>query len=186
VASLRPIALAGALRPLFPEWAVGLPPALEPAEDATAARHRVFCALAEILARLEVSVLVVEDAHWADEATLEFLLFVASCHRCGRRPRRAAPGRHPVPRSSRMRCRRAASDPRSLRRGRWPGSGAAAASAPRRWPGRSAARARRGTARATEHGVADLISLFCEVLAVRLGCSRSGTRPTWLARMPST
>ena len=78
VASLRPSALAGALRPLFPEWAAGLPPALEPAEDATAARHRVFCALAEMLARLEVSVLVVEDAHWADEATLEFLLFLAS------------------------------------------------------------------------------------------------------------
>ncbi|MGH3410510.1 MAG: ATP-binding protein, partial [Streptosporangiaceae bacterium] len=78
VASLRPSALAGALRPLFPEWTAGLPPALEPAEDATAARHRVFCALAELLARLEVSVLVVEDAHWADEATLEFLLFLAS------------------------------------------------------------------------------------------------------------
>jgi len=32
--------LAGALRPLFPEWSAGLPPAPEPAEDATAARHR--------------------------------------------------------------------------------------------------------------------------------------------------
>lgn len=83
VASLRPSALAGALRPLFPEWADGLPPALEPAEDPTAARHRVFCALAEILTRLDISLLVVEDAHWADEATLEFLLFLAS-----RRPQR--------------------------------------------------------------------------------------------------
>ena len=41
--------LAGALRPLFPEWAVDLPPALGPAEDATAVRHRVFRALAELL-----------------------------------------------------------------------------------------------------------------------------------------
>jgi len=37
--------LAGALRPLFPEWSADLPPAPEPAEDATAARHRLFRAL---------------------------------------------------------------------------------------------------------------------------------------------
>ena len=70
--------LAGALRPLFPEWAAGLPPAPEPAADDTAARHRVFAALAELLGRLEVRLLVVEDAHWADEATVEFLLFLAA------------------------------------------------------------------------------------------------------------
>jgi len=46
-------ALAGALRPLFPEWAAGLPPAPEPAEDVTAARHRLLAALGELLARLE-------------------------------------------------------------------------------------------------------------------------------------
>src|SRR5487761_71042 len=40
--------LAGALRPVFPEWASVLPP-LEPLNDATAARHRVFRALAEVL-----------------------------------------------------------------------------------------------------------------------------------------
>jgi DNA-binding CsgD family transcriptional regulator/tetratricopeptide (TPR) repeat protein len=70
--------LAGALRPLFPEWSAGLPPAPEPAEDATAARHRLFRALDELLACLGVTVLVVEDVHWADEATLEFLLFLGS------------------------------------------------------------------------------------------------------------
>jgi len=70
--------LAGALRPVFPEWAAVLPPALEPAEDATAARHRVFRALAELLSCLGVRLLVLEDAHWADEATLEFLLYLAS------------------------------------------------------------------------------------------------------------
>jgi hypothetical protein len=70
--------LAGALRPLFPEWAADLPPAPEPAEDATAARHRLFCALAELSGRLGVTLIVAEDAHWADEATLEFLLFLAA------------------------------------------------------------------------------------------------------------
>jgi DNA-binding CsgD family transcriptional regulator/tetratricopeptide (TPR) repeat protein len=71
-------ALAGALRPLFPEWSDVLPAALEPAEDATAARHRLFRALGELLGCLGTGLLVVEDAHWADEATLEFLLFLAS------------------------------------------------------------------------------------------------------------
>jgi DNA-binding CsgD family transcriptional regulator/type II secretory pathway predicted ATPase ExeA len=70
--------LAGALRPLFPEWVAALPPAPPPAEDASAARHLVFRALAEILARLGTRLLVVEDVHWADDATLEFLLFLAA------------------------------------------------------------------------------------------------------------
>ena len=70
--------LAGALRPLFPEWASALPPAPEPAEDEAAARHRLFRALEEILDRLDIGLLAVEDVHWADEATLEFLLFLAS------------------------------------------------------------------------------------------------------------
>jgi DNA-binding CsgD family transcriptional regulator len=78
VARLRLSPLAGALRPLLPEWAGVLPPAPEPAEDATAARGRVFRALAELLGRLGTELVVVEDVHWADEATLEFLLFLAS------------------------------------------------------------------------------------------------------------
>jgi DNA-binding CsgD family transcriptional regulator len=71
-------AVAGALRPLFPEWAGDLPSAPEPAEDGTAARHRVFRALAELIGGLGLDLLVLEDAHWADDATLEFLLFLAS------------------------------------------------------------------------------------------------------------
>jgi DNA-binding CsgD family transcriptional regulator len=78
VVGLRLSALAGALRPLFPEWAADLPPTPDPAEDATASRHRLFRALAELLGCLEIAVLVVEDVHWADDATLEFLLFLAS------------------------------------------------------------------------------------------------------------
>jgi DNA-binding CsgD family transcriptional regulator/tetratricopeptide (TPR) repeat protein len=68
--------LAGTLRPLFPEWAGDLPPAPEPLDDPTAARHRLFSALSELLGRLGVALLIVEDVHCADEATLEFLLFL--------------------------------------------------------------------------------------------------------------
>ncbi|MEV4350167.1 AAA family ATPase [Actinoplanes sp. NPDC049596] len=75
--------LAGALRPLFPEWFSSLPPALPPLDDAKAARHRLFRALDELLRALKVDVLVLEDAHWADEVTLEFLLFVLSRQQSG-------------------------------------------------------------------------------------------------------
>lgn len=78
VAGLGLSGLGGALRPLFPEWADDLPPAPEALEDATAARHRLFRAFIEVLGRLDVSVLALEDVHWADEATLEFLLFLVS------------------------------------------------------------------------------------------------------------
>ncbi|MFJ5195288.1 ATP-binding protein [Streptomyces sp. NPDC088394] len=78
VAGLGLSGLAGALRPLFPEWAASLPPTPDPAEDAAAARHRLFRAIEEILERLGIGLLAVEDVHWADEATLEFLLFLAS------------------------------------------------------------------------------------------------------------
>jgi DNA-binding CsgD family transcriptional regulator/tetratricopeptide (TPR) repeat protein len=78
VPSLGLSGLAGALRPLFPEWANVLPDPPEPAEDATGARSRLFRALAELLCRVGSGLLVVEDAHWADVATLEFLLFLAS------------------------------------------------------------------------------------------------------------
>ncbi|MFE7750557.1 ATP-binding protein [Streptomyces sp. NPDC057428] len=78
VAGLRLSGLGGALRPLFPEWADDLPPAPEALEDATAARHRLFRAFVEVLGRLDVAVLVLEDLHWADETTLEFLLFLVS------------------------------------------------------------------------------------------------------------
>ncbi|MEV0839462.1 AAA family ATPase [Actinocatenispora sera] len=78
VARLRLSSLSGALRQLFPEWASALPPAPEPAEDAGAARHRLFRALVELMTAAGATTLVVEDVHWADEATLEFLLFLVS------------------------------------------------------------------------------------------------------------
>ncbi|QSB15442.1 AAA family ATPase [Natronosporangium hydrolyticum] len=70
-------ALAGALRPLFPRWADRLPPPPEPLPDLKATRHRLFRALAELLGQLSFQAIVVEDVHWADVATLEFLLFLA-------------------------------------------------------------------------------------------------------------
>lgn len=76
VAGLPLTGLAGALRPVFPEWAEQLPPAPEPLPDAAAARHRLLRALVELIDALGVGLLVVEDAHWADETTLELLLFL--------------------------------------------------------------------------------------------------------------
>ncbi|MFF0767923.1 ATP-binding protein [Nonomuraea wenchangensis] len=70
--------LAGALRPLFPDWADELPDPVEPLPDATATQHRLLRALSELLDRLGVELLVVEDAHWADEATLELLLLLTA------------------------------------------------------------------------------------------------------------
>jgi DNA-binding CsgD family transcriptional regulator/tetratricopeptide (TPR) repeat protein len=78
VAGLRLTALTGALRPLLPEWAADLPPSPERLEDTKAARHRLFRALAELIGALDATGLVVEDVHWADPVTLEFLLFLAA------------------------------------------------------------------------------------------------------------
>ncbi|GAA2756497.1 LuxR family transcriptional regulator [Actinopolymorpha rutila] len=66
--------LGGALRPVFPELADRLPPAVDVLTDLTATRHRLFRAFAELLECLRVDVLVVEDVHWADQATWEWLL----------------------------------------------------------------------------------------------------------------
>lgn len=70
--------LCGALRPVFPEWADELPPGLEALEDPKETRHRLLRALTELVERLGVEVLVLEDAHWADSATLEWLLWLGS------------------------------------------------------------------------------------------------------------
>ena len=87
VGDLRLSELAGALRPLLPEWSDELPPAPAPAPppDAIAARHRLFGALLELLNALRVGVLVLEDVQWADDATAEFVLFLGS-----RRPPRVS------------------------------------------------------------------------------------------------
>lgn len=70
--------VAGALRPLLPELAEWLPPALESLDDRLAERHRVFRGLVELLAALAAArpvVLVLEDLHWADAQTREFIAY---------------------------------------------------------------------------------------------------------------
>lgn len=68
--------VAGALRPLVPELAQWLPAAPEALDDRQAERHRVFRGLAELLtalARIRPVMLVLEDVHWADGQTQEFI-----------------------------------------------------------------------------------------------------------------
>jgi DNA-binding CsgD family transcriptional regulator/tetratricopeptide (TPR) repeat protein len=73
--ALSPV--AGALRPLLPELAGALPEAPEPLGDRRAERHRLLRAVRELLDALGETVLVLEDLHWADQATLELLRFLA-------------------------------------------------------------------------------------------------------------
>lgn len=72
--ALSPV--TGVLRPLLPELAHRLPPAPEPAGNPPAERHRVFRGVRDLLAALGPTVLVLEDLHWADEATGELLRFL--------------------------------------------------------------------------------------------------------------
>ncbi|MFC4122874.1 ATP-binding protein [Nonomuraea zeae] len=65
--------VTAALHPLLPELAPFLPPALTPLDDPAGRRHQVFRGLAELLRALGRVVLVLEDLHWADEQTAEFL-----------------------------------------------------------------------------------------------------------------
>ncbi|WP_116953447.1 helix-turn-helix transcriptional regulator [Jiangella endophytica] len=74
--ALSPV--AGALAPLVPEIADRLPAPLPPLDDQRAAMHRVFRAATELLDHLGPAVLVVEDAHWADAGTIDFLTFLAA------------------------------------------------------------------------------------------------------------
>lgn len=71
-------ALAAALCPLFPEHSSILPDSPETLEDSREIRHRLFQALARLLVESGTTVVVFEDAHWADEATLEFFLYAWS------------------------------------------------------------------------------------------------------------
>ncbi|MEV4380648.1 AAA family ATPase [Streptosporangium sp. NPDC049644] len=73
-AALSPV--AGSLRALLPELAHVLPQPPEPLDDRAAERHRLFRGLSEVLAALGPALLVVEDLHWADEQTVEFLAYL--------------------------------------------------------------------------------------------------------------
>ncbi|MBT2481982.1 LuxR family transcriptional regulator [Streptomyces sp. ISL-94] len=74
--NLSPV--AGALRPLLPELATLLPPALEPLGEPGAERHRLFRAVGETLRAIGPAVLVLEDLHWVDSGTCDLLRFLTS------------------------------------------------------------------------------------------------------------
>lgn len=73
-AELSPV--AGALRPLLPELSGLLPPLPEPIVDRQAERHRLFRALVEALRAAGPTVAVLEDLHWVDAHTGDFLSYL--------------------------------------------------------------------------------------------------------------
>ncbi|MEU8147036.1 AAA family ATPase [Nonomuraea sp. NPDC048901] len=79
LARSRPVnPVIGALAPLLPEIAEHLPPPLPPLPDQRAERHRVFRAAVALLDHLSPLVLILEDVHWADSGTHDFLAFLAA------------------------------------------------------------------------------------------------------------
>ncbi|MER7842405.1 AAA family ATPase [Kitasatospora sp. NPDC096077] len=69
---------AGALAPLLPDLADRLPPPPESIPDeARVHRHQIAQAVRSLLTAIGPVVLVIEDLHWADEATRELLLLLA-------------------------------------------------------------------------------------------------------------
>ena len=71
-------AAAGALRPHLPDLADKLPPLPQPSRDPRADRHLLFQGVRELLAHIGPTVCVLEDLHWCDEGTVEFLNFLVA------------------------------------------------------------------------------------------------------------
>ncbi|WP_075825324.1 ATP-binding protein [Streptomyces acidiscabies] len=68
---------AGALAPLLPDLADRLPPAPATPGHPGALRHQLIQAVRSVLDAVGRVILVVEDLHWADDATRELLLLLA-------------------------------------------------------------------------------------------------------------
>ncbi|GAB3440942.1 ATP-binding protein [Actinophytocola sediminis] len=71
-------ASAGALLLLVPELAASLPPLPAGAQDPRVLSHLMFRGIEAALRAAGPAVLVIEDAHWIDEQTLELLDFLVS------------------------------------------------------------------------------------------------------------
>lgn len=70
-------AVAGSVRGLIPELTAWLPPLPEPPQDPHSRQHQVFRGLRAIVQALGRVVLVLEDLHWADDATNDVVQFLA-------------------------------------------------------------------------------------------------------------
>ncbi|MCA1690850.1 MAG: AAA family ATPase [Actinobacteria bacterium] len=66
--------IVGALRPLLPELAAVLP--ADPIAYAEIELHVVFRAMAEFLGKLGPTLCILEDLHWSDKGTAEFVHFL--------------------------------------------------------------------------------------------------------------
>jgi len=75
-AGLSPV--VGALSAVLPELADRLPPSPPPLGDHRAERHRLLRAAVTFLGEVGPAVLVLEDVHWADDGTAEFIAFLAA------------------------------------------------------------------------------------------------------------
>ena len=75
----RPLSpVTGVLRPLLPELHRVLAPAPRDSHDPVINRHLLFRAVLDVLGSLGPTVCVLEDLHWADTHTAEFMRFAES------------------------------------------------------------------------------------------------------------
>ena len=75
----RPLSpVTGVLRPLLPELNHLLPPVPKEADDPLIHRHLLFRAVIDLLGSIGPTVCVLEDLHWADTYTAEFVRFAES------------------------------------------------------------------------------------------------------------
>lgn len=70
--------VTGTLRPLLPELHHMLAPQPKPTDDPVVRRHLLFRGALEVLGSLGPTVCVLEDVHWADAHTAEFVRFAES------------------------------------------------------------------------------------------------------------
>ncbi|MFE2727168.1 ATP-binding protein [Kitasatospora sp. NPDC059327] len=68
---------AGAVRWVLPDLAPALPPAPSAGEGLLSGRHLLVQGLRALLGALDDAILVIEDLHWADDATRDLLLQLA-------------------------------------------------------------------------------------------------------------